>query len=197
MSSNPGLCGNCEHATIVRSAKGSEFTLCSLHKSFPDKFQKYPPVPVVICSGYMPSAKSTTNERTLFEDIGGRNAVGSWVSAFYDGAAKDPVIGHLFSADSSVPKQRQAEFLEQWLGGEKLYSQHSGHPRLRLRHFPFVIDEEAAERWLMLMEEALASIDAPLELTEKIINRLTPLAAHMVNSHELVDRTGPTTGWMD
>ena len=49
----------------------------------------------------------------------------------------------------------------------------------------------------MLMEEALASIDAPLELTEKIINRLTPLAAHMVNSHESVDRTGPTTGWMD
>ena len=81
--------------------------------------------------------------------------------------------------------------------GSEMCIRDRGHPRLRLRHFPFVIDQEAAERWLMLMEEALASIDAPFELTEKIINRLTPLAAHMVNSHESVDRTGPTTGWMD
>ncbi len=197
MISNSGLCGECEHAKIVRSARDSEFTLCGLHNSLPDKFQKYPPIPVVVCAGYAPSVKLTPNSQTLFEDIGGRSAISSLVSAFYDSATKDPVIGHLFSADSSLPKLRHAEFLEQWLGGDRLYSQHSGHPRLRLRHFPFVIDQEAANRWLRLMEDALVSIDTSPELTEKIMNRLTPLAVHMVNSHESVDRTGPTSGWMD
>jgi len=48
-----GLCADCAHARIVRSARGSEFYLCEL--SFADKrFPRYPPLPVLRCEGYRP-----------------------------------------------------------------------------------------------------------------------------------------------
>jgi len=48
---SPGLCASCVHAQTIASPKGSTFTLCRL--SFTDpRFAKYPPLPVVVCSGY-------------------------------------------------------------------------------------------------------------------------------------------------
>jgi len=46
-----GLCANCAHARPVESAKGSQFLLCQLSQSDP-RFPKYPPLPVLRCSGY-------------------------------------------------------------------------------------------------------------------------------------------------
>jgi len=46
-----GLCGTCEHAQIITSARGSTFSLCKL--SFVDsRFAKYPALPVRQCDGY-------------------------------------------------------------------------------------------------------------------------------------------------
>jgi hypothetical protein len=46
-----GLCADCAHARVVRSARGSEFYLCEL--SFADRrFPRYPPLPVLRCEGY-------------------------------------------------------------------------------------------------------------------------------------------------
>jgi truncated hemoglobin YjbI len=39
-------------------------------------------------------------------------------------------------------------FLEQYWGGPTTYSDERGHPRLRMRHAPFVIDPDARDRWL-------------------------------------------------
>jgi hypothetical protein len=46
-----GLCAECAHARCIRSAKGSEFWLCNRAQSDP-RFKKYPPLPVVRCSGF-------------------------------------------------------------------------------------------------------------------------------------------------
>jgi hypothetical protein len=52
---SPGLCASCVHAQAIESSKGSTFTLCRL--SFTDpRFVKYPRLPVVVCSGYQPTA---------------------------------------------------------------------------------------------------------------------------------------------
>ena len=46
-----GLCARCRHVRVIRSAKGSTFTRCSLASSNP-AFPKYPPQPVRVCSGF-------------------------------------------------------------------------------------------------------------------------------------------------
>jgi hypothetical protein len=46
-----GLCGHCKHARVIRSSKGSEFTLCERSKT-DRRYRKYPALPVVRCDGY-------------------------------------------------------------------------------------------------------------------------------------------------
>jgi hypothetical protein len=47
-----GLCGDCIHARVITSDKGSVFILCQL--SFTDaSFPKYPRLPVLTCRGYV------------------------------------------------------------------------------------------------------------------------------------------------
>jgi hypothetical protein len=49
-----GLCARCAHARRIESAKGSTFLLCG--RSATDaRFPKYPPLPVVRCTGFEPA----------------------------------------------------------------------------------------------------------------------------------------------
>jgi hypothetical protein len=48
-----GLCDSCRHQKLVRSGRGSLFTLCLLSKTDPT-FPKYPRVPVTACDGHTP-----------------------------------------------------------------------------------------------------------------------------------------------
>jgi len=46
-----GLCGDCVHAHRIRTDRSSTFLQCRL--SFTDpRFEKYPRLPVLTCSGY-------------------------------------------------------------------------------------------------------------------------------------------------
>jgi hypothetical protein len=46
-----GICVQCAFARSITSAKGSTFWLCTKSESDP-RFRKYPPLPVLRCSGY-------------------------------------------------------------------------------------------------------------------------------------------------
>ncbi len=46
-----GLCADCRHVRIIESDKGSVFVLCGRAKDDP-RFPRYPPQPVVRCSGF-------------------------------------------------------------------------------------------------------------------------------------------------
>ena len=48
-----GLCDSCRHQQIVRSGRGSVFSLCERSKTDPS-FPKYPRVPVRECRGHEP-----------------------------------------------------------------------------------------------------------------------------------------------
>lgn len=124
----------------------------------------------------------------LFERIGGRAVVERIVDEFYDRVEADAELRAVFPADLADGRAKQAMFLEQWLGGEPLYSERYGHPRLRRRHFPFVIDERAVGLWLRHMGEAFraAGVGAP-EIAEVFVD-LGPLARHMVNADQDVPR---------
>ena len=46
-----GLCDSCRHQKIIRSGRGSVFSMCERHKS-DERFPKYPRLPVRECAGY-------------------------------------------------------------------------------------------------------------------------------------------------
>jgi hypothetical protein len=51
---DPGLCGTCRHRREQRNARGSSFLRCALADRDP-RFRRYPPLPVVTCSGHEPA----------------------------------------------------------------------------------------------------------------------------------------------
>ena len=52
MTLGAGLCDTCKHQRIVRNTRGSSFSLCERSKAEPDRFPRYPRIPVTACPGY-------------------------------------------------------------------------------------------------------------------------------------------------
>jgi len=79
------------------------------------------------------------------------------VGAFYRRVREDEILKPMYPPeDLAGAEQRLREFLIQRFGGPQMYSESRGHPRLRMRHSPFAIDQRARDRWIELMEAALA-----------------------------------------
>ena len=49
-----GLCDRCLHQQLVPNTRGSVFSLCRRSRSEPDRYVRYPRLPVVECLGYEP-----------------------------------------------------------------------------------------------------------------------------------------------
>ena len=52
-----GLCLTCQFSRVVTSDRGSRFYFCERSKTDP-RFPKYPPLPVLACAGYEPTAET-------------------------------------------------------------------------------------------------------------------------------------------
>jgi len=139
----------------------------------------------------IPVRQPAAREAGLFERLGGRPVVERIVQEFYDRVEADEELRRLFPPDLSEGRVKQVLFLEQWLGGEPRYSERYGHPRLRARHFPFVIDERAAGLWLRHMGEAFRAAGVAEREMQEVFAGLGPLAKHMVNADDDVPRTPP------
>jgi hypothetical protein len=47
-----GLCDSCAHQQVVRNTRGSVFSLCLRSRTEPERYPRYPRVPVVQCEGW-------------------------------------------------------------------------------------------------------------------------------------------------
>jgi hypothetical protein len=47
-----GLCDSCRHQQVVPNTRGSVFSLCRRSRTEPDRFPRYPRLPVLRCPGY-------------------------------------------------------------------------------------------------------------------------------------------------
>ena len=126
---------------------------------------------------------------TLFERAGGREGIQAIVEDFYRHVEGDAELRAVYPEDLTPGKEKLALFFEQWLGGPAVYSDRYGHPRLRMRHFPFVIGDRHAGKWLRYMRLAMQENNVPAEDLDLIFSRLGPLARHMVNEGQDVPRT--------
>jgi hemoglobin len=87
----------------------------------------------------------------------GEECLRAIVAGFYRRVPQDPILGPMYPPhDLAGAEHRLRSFLTYRFGGPPDYLRERGHPRLRMRHMPFVIDQRARDRWLQLM---LAAID--------------------------------------
>lgn len=90
----------------------------------------------------------------------GADGLAAMVAAFYRRVKTDDVLGPLYpEQDFEGAEKRLREFLQFRFLGHEAYVESRGHPRLRLRHFPFAIGEKEAARWVELMEAAMAECE--------------------------------------
>ena len=124
-----------------------------------------------------------STEETFYDRIGGEPAVRALVDRFYDAMDRREdatVIRAMHAKSLASSRQKLFLFLSGWLGGPSLYIEKYGHPRLRMRHFPFAVDQAAADAWVRCMDEALEGVDdAPLR--DFLAQRFRQVADHMRN----------------
>jgi hemoglobin len=130
---------------------------------------------------------TTDQQPTPYQRMGGAPFFADLVHEFYAGVATDPELRALYpEADLGPAENRLLMFLEQYWGGPTTYSEQRGHPRLRLRHNPYVIDELQRDRWLEHMANALESAaprhDLDPALRQQLWVYLTSAAMSLVNA---------------
>lgn len=121
-------------------------------------------------------------KRTLYDRMGGEEAIRKLVEAFYPKVQADPLLSPLFPADITPVMEKQYLFLTQFFGGPALYSEKYGHPMMRGRHLPFPIDKARADAWLACMKAALEETGIEESLCAFLIDRLTGTAYHFINT---------------
>ena len=95
-------------------------------------------------------------EPTPFDQMGGEAFFTALVHRFYAGVAEDPVLRPMYpDADLEPAERRLRLFLTQYWGGPTTYGDERGHPRLRMRHAPYAVDDDARDRWVQHMRTAL------------------------------------------
>jgi hemoglobin len=120
---------------------------------------------------------------TFYEAVGGEETFHRLVHRFYQGVAKDPDLRPMYPEEDLGPaEERLRLFLIQYWGGPNTYSQRRGHPRLRMRHVPFVIDEAQHDRWLKHMRDAVEELDLPEPLEKQLWDYFTMAARSLVNA---------------
>jgi hemoglobin len=118
-----------------------------------------------------------------YERFGGHAFFTALVHDFYVGVAQDPVLRPMYPDDDLGPaEERLRMFLEQYWGGPTTYSDLRGHPRLRMRHAPYVIDPDARDRWLSHMRMAVEAQDMHPADEEELWAYLSQAAFAMVNA---------------
>jgi hemoglobin len=104
------------------------------------------------------------------------------IAAFYRRVRTDDILSPLYpQQDFAGAEERLRLFLIQRFGGPATYSDQRGHPRLRMRHAPFPVDERARNRWIQLMEQALAEVNLPPEALPALHKYFLDTATFMIN----------------
>jgi hemoglobin len=97
-----------------------------------------------------------TEARTFYEAVGGEETFHRVVARFYAEVAKDEILRPLYPDEDLGPAEEKLRlFLMQYWGGPHTYSEARGHPRLRMRHAPFVIGPLQRDAWLRCMRVAV------------------------------------------
>ncbi len=129
---------------------------------------------------------TTQPAQTFYDAVGGGATFHTLTARFYAEVERDEILRRLYPEEDLGPAERRMRmFLEQYWGGPRTYSDERGHPRLRMRHNPFVIGPFERDAWLRAMHTALASIDSDTmddEHRQQFVDYIEMAAQSMMNS---------------
>lgn len=144
-------------------------------------------IPQPNCCNEAPVTNSTPiNQASLTEDrihsIIGSDGITNLVAAFYQRIPTDDILSPMYPPDDLAgAEERLRLFLIFRFGGPQDYLQHRGHPKLRLRHAPFAIDQHARDRWMQLMGNAITECQFSEEVCTVLRTFLGNVATFLMN----------------
>jgi len=131
-------------------------------------------------AGGHPGARRLTS---VHERVGGDAYFVALVERFYARVEDDPVLRPIYPANLEPGKANLAAFLAQYWGGPPSYSARRGHPRLRMRHFPFAIGTAERDAWVRHMVDAVRESTAGPDDAEALVAYFEQAATMLVNQH--------------
>lgn len=126
-------------------------------------------------------------QKSPYELMGGEEVLRSLVDRFYfymDILPEASGIRAIHQKNLADARLKLFKFLSGWLGGPDLYIQEFGHPRLRMRHFPFAIGSAERDQWMLCMNKALDEMQMNDEFRNNLRQALHQLATNMINQGE-------------
>jgi hemoglobin len=124
---------------------------------------------------------------TVYRVVGGMQFFDELVERFYKQVATDLLLRPLYPDDLVASKRHLALFLAQYWGGPTTYNDQRGHPRLRMRHAPFIISDAERDAWLRHMLAALDSLvdehDVHPAVEARMQDYFASAADAMINTH--------------
>ena len=112
----------------------------------------------------------------------GEDGITRIAQAFYQQVASDDVLAPMYPKDDlKGSEERLRDFLLYRFGGPQRYIETRGHPRLRMRHAPFPIDQRARDRWISLMDNAVSAATLPPEIDAMLKEFFRNVATFLIN----------------
>jgi hemoglobin len=105
------------------------------------------------------------------------------VAAFYGQVPADDILGPMYpKEDMHGAEERLRDFLIGRFGGPRRYEERRGHPRLRMRHMPFKLDQAARDRWVRLMDRAIDEAQLPEDAAKVLRDFFHHMATFLMNA---------------
>ena len=116
---------------------------------------------------------------TLYERLGGRDAIAAVVESFYERILDDERVAHFFEdTDMSSLRSHQTQFLAAAAGGPVEYD----GADLETAHAHLDVDERDFEIIAVHLDEALASFDVPAAERDEVLAAVGELEPAVVSS---------------
>lgn len=121
------------------------------------------------------------DESQIYQAVG-EAGIRKLVAAFYKQIPDDDILGPMYPKnDLAGAESRLAGFLIFRFGGPQDYIAERGHPRLRLRHAPFAVNQAARDRWVALMDAAFEAAELPADAVAVMKPFLHHVATFLIN----------------
>jgi hemoglobin len=118
-----------------------------------------------------------TTERTDYEAIGGSKAVSAVVNRFYEAVLADPALsGYFTGVDMTSLRRHQVLLISQVMGGPADYDGRD----LRTAHAPLKITDEAFDRVVVHLVDALKGAGVPDDVIGRVGETLSGTRADIV-----------------
>lgn len=112
----------------------------------------------------------------------GADKLDAIVAGFYRRVPDDDILGPMYpKGDFEGAAERLRSFMVYRFGGPQTYLQERGHPRLRMRHAPFAVDQAARDRWMELFMASVDEQDVAAEHRSYLEEFLGGIATFLMN----------------